>query len=81
MSLISAQQKHDFDAQTLEVADVTGAGDTVIATLAVMLATQMPEAQAVEIANVAAGISVTRLGAATVSPEELSAKLAEWWDI
>ncbi len=78
MSLISAQQKHDFDAQTLEVADVTGAGDTVIATLAVMLATQMPEAQAVEIANVAAGISVTRLGAATVAPEELSAKLAEY---
>jgi D-beta-D-heptose 7-phosphate kinase/D-beta-D-heptose 1-phosphate adenosyltransferase len=75
MSLISAQQKYDFEAQTLEVADVTGAGDTVIATLAVMLATQMPEQQAVEIANVAAGISVTRLGAATVSPEELSAKL------
>lgn len=78
MSLISEQEKHDFAAQTLEVADVTGAGDTVIATLAVMLGTKMPAAQAVEIANVAAGISVTRLGAAAVSPEELSVKLTEY---
>lgn len=75
MSLITATDKHDFPAQTLEVADVTGAGDTVIATLAVMLGTQMPASQAVEIANVAASITVTRLGAATVSPEELSSKL------
>ncbi len=78
MSLITPTEKHDYPAQTLEVADVTGAGDTVIATLAVMLATQMPATQAVEIANVAAGITVTRLGAATVSPEELSNKLTEY---
>lgn len=78
MSLVTPREKHDYAAQTLEVADVTGAGDTVIATLAVMLATHMPAAQAVEIANIAAGISVTRLGAATVSPEELSSKLTEY---
>ena len=78
MSLITPSAKHDYPAQTLEVADVTGAGDTVIATLAVMLATQMPVAQAVEIANISAGITVTRLGAATVSPEELSLKLTEY---
>jgi D-beta-D-heptose 7-phosphate kinase/D-beta-D-heptose 1-phosphate adenosyltransferase len=78
MSLITPTEKHDYPAQTLEVADVTGAGDTVIATLAVMLGTQMPASQAVEIANVAAGITVTRLGAATVSPEELSNKLTEY---
>jgi len=78
MSLITATEKHDFPAQTLEVTDVTGAGDTVIATLAVMLGTHMPTIQAVEIANVAAGLAVTKLGAATLSPEELSAKLTEY---
>jgi D-beta-D-heptose 7-phosphate kinase/D-beta-D-heptose 1-phosphate adenosyltransferase len=78
MSLITPTEKHDYPAQTLEVADVTGAGDTVIATLAVMLATQMPASQAVEIANIAAGITVTRLGAATLSPEELSSSLTDY---
>ena len=78
MSLITSTDKFDFPAQTLEVADVTGAGDTVIATLAVMLGTQMPASQAVEIANIAAGITVTRLGAATVSPEELSSRLTAY---
>ena len=78
MSLITATEKFDYPAQTLEVADVTGAGDTVIATLAVMLATQMPASQAVEIANIAAGITVTRLGAATLSPEELSSNLTAY---
>lgn len=78
MSLITATEKFDYPAQTLEVADVTGAGDTVIATLAVMLGTQMPASQAVEIANIAAGITVTRLGAATLSPEELCSKLTAY---
>ncbi len=78
MSLITPNEKHDFAAQVLEVSDVTGAGDTVIATLAVMLGTGMPAKQAVEIANVAAGLVVAKLGAATVSPEELSAKLTQY---
>lgn len=78
MSLITATEKYDFPTQGLEVADVTGAGDTVIATLAVMLGANMPATQAVEIANVAAGIAVSRLGATTVSPEELVDKLVEY---
>lgn len=78
MSLITPTEKFDYPAQTLEVADVTGAGDTVIATLAVMLGTEMPVAQAAEVANIAAGITVTRLGAATLSPEELSLKLTAY---
>lgn len=78
MSLITPSEKHDFAAQVLEVSDVTGAGDTVIASLAVMLGTGMPAKQAVEIANVAAGLVVAKLGAATVSPEELSAKLTQY---
>ncbi|QFU03970.1 Bifunctional protein HldE [Pseudoalteromonas sp. THAF3] len=78
MSLISASAKHDYPAQVQEVSDVTGAGDTVIATLAVMLGAGMPDSDAVELANLAAGIAVSKLGAATVSPEELSAKLGQY---
>lgn len=78
MSLITADEKHDFAAQVLEVSDVTGAGDTVIATLSVMLAAGMPAKDAVEVANLAAGIVVGKLGAATVSPEELGRKLSQY---
>lgn len=78
MSLITATEKYDFAAQVLEVSDVTGAGDTVIATLAVMLGAGMSARDAVEMANLAAGIAVGKLGAATVSPEELSRKLGHY---
>lgn len=75
MTLITANEQHHFPAQVLEVSDVTGAGDTVIATLAVMLGAGMALPQAVEMANLAAGLVVAKLGAATVSPQELAAKL------
>lgn len=75
MTLITPTDIHHFPAQVLEVSDVTGAGDTVIATLAVMLGAGMALPQAVEMANLAAGIVVGKLGAATVSPQELAAKL------
>jgi len=75
MTLITAQELHHFPAQVLEVSDVTGAGDTVIATLAVMLGAGMALPQAVEVANLAAGIVVGKLGAATVSPQELAERL------
>ena len=54
-----------------EVYDVSGAGDTVISILAVMLASGQTMAQAVEWANKAAGIVVGKLGTAVVHPEEL----------
>ncbi len=54
-----------------EVFDVSGAGDTVIATLAVMLASGLDLAQAMRQANRAAGIVVGKLGTAVVSLEEL----------
>ena len=59
-----------------EVFDVSGAGDTVIGTLAVMLGAGLPLADAVHIANRAAGIVVGKLGTATVTAEELAADLA-----
>lgn len=58
-------------AQAQQVFDVTGAGDTVIATMASMLAAGLSPRDAVPIANRAAGIVVSRFGTASVSYEEL----------
>ncbi|MCL4798115.1 MAG: D-glycero-beta-D-manno-heptose-7-phosphate kinase [Burkholderiales bacterium] len=62
-------------ARAREVSDVTGAGDTVIGTLAVMLASGASLAEAMRVANHAAGIVVGKLGTAVVQPEELRAEL------
>lgn len=62
-------------AQAREVFDVTGAGDTVIAILASALAAGSPLGQATALANLAAGIVVSKLGTATVSPQELEEAL------
>ena len=58
-----------------EVFDVTGAGDTVIATLALGLAAGATFAEAASLANVAAGIVVGKIGTATVSREEILTEL------
>jgi len=71
MSAITTSDKVDMPAQVLEVSDVTGAGDTVIATLSVMMAAGLALPEAANIANLAAGIVVAKLGAAAVSPREL----------
>jgi D-beta-D-heptose 7-phosphate kinase/D-beta-D-heptose 1-phosphate adenosyltransferase len=60
-----------------EVYDVSGAGDTVIATLTLALAAGASLIQAATLANYAAGIEVGKLGVATVSAEELSQRLLE----
>lgn len=75
MSAITATDKTDMPAEVREVSDVTGAGDTVIATLAMMTALGLPLADAAQYANLAAGIVVAKLGAATVKPEELAHKV------
>jgi D-glycero-beta-D-manno-heptose-7-phosphate kinase len=58
-------------AEKHEVSDVTGAGDTVIAALAVMLAAGESLESAVRIANRAGGIKVTKFGTAVVTPAEI----------
>ncbi len=60
-----------------EVYDVSGAGDTVIATLTLALTAGATLLQAAALANYAAGIEVEKLGVATVSVEELSQRLLE----
>ena len=52
--------------------DVSGAGDTVIATLGVLMAAGASLADAVRIANEAAGVVVGKLGTAVVTPAELA---------
>ncbi len=63
-------------SQAREVFDVTGAGDTVIATLCLGLAAGAGLEDAARIANAAAGVVVGKLGTATVSPAELRAALS-----
>ena len=71
MTLYTEQQVMHTPAVAREVFDVSGAGDTVIATLAAMLGAGMPIADAVTTANRAGGIVVGKLGTATVTKEEL----------
>ena len=60
-----------FPALSHEIYDVTGAGDTVIATMAASFAAGCSLPDAVQLANLAAGIAVTKLGVATVNQAEL----------
>lgn len=71
MTLFDAHGELTVKAQAREVFDVTGAGDTVIATLATMVAAGLSLREAVPIANRAGGIVVGKFGTATVSYEEL----------
>ncbi|MDQ9171905.1 D-glycero-beta-D-manno-heptose-7-phosphate kinase [Oxalobacteraceae bacterium R-40] len=71
MTLYTEQGETHFPALAREVYDVSGAGDTVIATLATMLGAGMSLVDAVAIANKAGGIVVGKLGTAVVTREEL----------
>jgi rfaE bifunctional protein kinase chain/domain len=71
MTLYTEQQVMHVPTMAREVFDVSGAGDTVIATMATMLGLGMPITEAVAIANRAGGIVVGKLGTATVTKEEL----------
>lgn len=64
-------------ARSREVFDVSGAGDTVIATLAAALASGESLTDAVQLCNVSAGIVVTKMGTASVSGPELRLEVAE----
>ena len=71
MTLFKGRKTLYVKALRREVADVTGAGDTVIAALGVMLAAGAGLESAVRIANRAAGIVVGKLGTAVATPQEL----------
>ena len=73
MTLVRQNDVLHVPTDAKEVYDVSGAGDTVIATLGVMLAAGLDLGDAVRLANKAAGIVVGKLGTAVVHPEELFA--------
>lgn len=78
MSLFSEKNANlHIAADAREVYDVTGAGDTAMATLAAAYASGTTLGQAVSLANIAAGIVVAKTGTSTVSASEILARYAE----
>lgn len=77
MTLYEKDKRSHEPARAREVFDVSGAGDTVIATLGVMLGAGAPLREAVGVANRAGGIVVGKLGTAVVQPRELLAALEQ----
>jgi rfaE bifunctional protein kinase chain/domain len=73
MTLFDDQGHAHVSAQAREVFDVTGAGDTVIATMAALVAAGFSFREALPFANRAGGVVVGKFGTATVSYEELFA--------
>ncbi len=72
MTLVGADGETHYRAQAREVFDVSGAGDTVIATIAACLAAGADLNDSAHIANIAAGIAVGKVGTTPVRPDEIS---------
>jgi D-beta-D-heptose 7-phosphate kinase/D-beta-D-heptose 1-phosphate adenosyltransferase len=81
MWLLGADVEGQLPAAAREVADVTGAGDTVIATMALAIAAGATLAEAARLANEAAGIAVSKFGPAVVAPAELAAAVSASADV
>lgn len=71
------QDEFHLPAKAKEVYDVTGAGDTVVSTLAVAMACGLPTQAACVLANLAASVVVGKLGTSTVTNTELAMALGE----
>lgn len=65
------RERRDYAAKAVQVFDVTGAGDTVISTMTLGLASGMSMDEAAVLANIAAGIVIGKRGTATVSTREI----------
>ena len=72
MTLIRNDLVNSLPAQAKDVFDVTGAGDTVIAVMALGVSLGMPLSESMYLANLAGGIVVGKLGTSTVSMQELT---------
>lgn len=79
MSLFLADGEHfDFPVRSKEVKDVTGAGDTVLAMISLALANGLDIKCGVQMANIAAGIAIERLGCARINLSEMATRLLEF---
>jgi D-beta-D-heptose 7-phosphate kinase/D-beta-D-heptose 1-phosphate adenosyltransferase len=72
ITLVTASKVQDFPVSPIEIIDVTGAGDTVIATLALAVANGLSVEHAIQLANLAASLVVARFGAASVTLDEMT---------
>lgn len=77
MSLFVGSEHVHSSAKAREVYDVSGAGDTVISTIAVAMVSDMDNQERLAFANAAAGVVVGKVGTATATIDEISARLAE----
>jgi rfaE bifunctional protein kinase chain/domain len=68
----------DFPVRSKEVKDVTGAGDTVLAMVSVALGNQLDIKYGAQLANIAAGIAIERLGCARINLSDLAVRLLEY---
>ncbi len=68
----------DFPVQSKEVKDVTGAGDTVLAVICIALANNIDIKYGAQLANIAAGIAIERIGCARIRISELAERLLEF---
>ncbi len=76
MSLITADAVRHYPGEAKEVYDVSGAGDTVVATLATALAAETPLEEAARLANIAGGIVVGKVGTAVARPADILTAIA-----
>jgi len=70
-------KRSDFPVRSKEVKDVTGAGDTVLATICLAVASGLEMSVAAQLANIAAGISIEKLGCVQVTLPEIARRLLE----
>ncbi len=80
MYIVENERIVHVPAHKRDVYDVTGAGDTVIAVVVLAMLAGLPIEDAALMASIAAGIEVSKLGTATVSPSELIENIEENWD-
>ncbi len=71
-------ERFDFPVRSKEVKDVTGAGDTVLATIGIALANGLDVKYTAQLANIAAGMAIERLGCARINLSELAQRLLEF---
>ncbi|MBF8262693.1 MAG: hldE [Parachlamydiales bacterium] len=73
-----SRTRQDFPVRSREVKDVTGAGDTVLAILSAAMANGLDIRFAAQLANIAAGIAIERLGCAQITISDLARRLLEY---
>ena len=71
-------QQIDFPVRSKEVKDVTGAGDTVLSMISIALANKLDIKYGAQLANIAAGMAIERLGCARINLSEMAERLLEF---